>query len=132
MISKSEEPMSQTIVRQMTNANHSSYLYLHHILFAESIPAASSTSFASNDTPGQWHFKCTLLLSWKSRKNIVEKGTRPNGEVYSTVLVWSRGRRTPTLFRLFQSLPLDLHTSWGGGHLRHPDFPKTLGNRENP
>ena len=27
---------------------------------------------------------------------------------------------------------LDLHTSWGGGQFRHPDFPKSLGNRENP
>ena len=29
-------------------------------------------------------------------------------------------------------LTLDLHTSWGGGQFRHPDFPKSLGNRENP
>ena len=27
---------------------------------------------------------------------------------------------------------LGLHTTWGGGLGRHPDFPKTLGNRENP
>ena len=27
---------------------------------------------------------------------------------------------------------VDLHTSWGGGQFRHPDFPKSLGNRENP
>ena len=22
---------------------------------------------------------------------------------------------------------LGVHTSWGGGHLRHPDFPRTIG-----
>ena len=29
-------------------------------------------------------------------------------------------------------LGLGLHTAWGGGQFRHPDFPKSLGNRENP
>ena len=26
-----------------------------------------------------------------------------------------------------QYTALGLHTSWGGGHLRHPDFPRTIG-----
>ena len=27
---------------------------------------------------------------------------------------------------------LGLHTSWGGGQFRHPDFPESLGNPGNP
>ena len=40
--------------------------------------------------------------------------------------------RDPGPGRAMQPAALDLHTSWGGGQFRHPDFPKSLGNRENP
>ena len=56
-----------------------------------------------------------------------------------------QGRKAPRL-DLFVKVPLfsqaascgrqvrhlGLHTSWGGGQFRHPEFPKSLGNPENP
>ena len=36
--------------------------------------------------------------------------------------------RLRSVHRLLEGAPaLGLHTSWGGGHLRHPDFPRTVG-----
>ena len=64
-----------------------------------------------------------------SRRNI-EAMLQMNPELEP---VWSRRALKLTVQQiLLEQLLLDLHTSWGGGQFRHPDFPKSLGNRENP
>ena len=54
--------------------------------------------------------------------------------VLNVVRVRERGARVLLHPRAFRRrwIVLDLHTSWGGGQFRHPDFPKSLGNSENP
>ena len=48
------------------------------------------------------------------------------------VLVHAEGDREEDHLPRRVTRGLGLHTSWGGGQFRHPDFPKSLGNRENP
>ena len=98
----------------------------HHIKSAPAMGAKVSDTLLSRKT-------CTLrVLSGVSPAAYV-------GFHDAVVNLRDRGLKEPTVHLACAGVAsgrigirLGLHTSWGGGQFRHPDFPKSLGNRENP